>query len=99
MGHHGPVAKIRWAVRCRATSKRTGLPCRAYAISGGYVCWAHGGAIGQVRAAAQRRLAAWKLKRRIGRPLSEFERSRVTGDDTGWRRELNTLLLELRASL
>jgi hypothetical protein len=37
------------------------------------------------------------MLRKVGRPLNEFERSRITGDDTGWRRELNTLLLEIRA--
>jgi hypothetical protein len=96
------MARIRWAVRCHA-HRTNGQPCGAWSISGGYVCTAHGGRIGQVKAAAQRRLMAWKADRRmqrtLGRPLNEFERSRITGDDTGWRREVNGLLLELKADL
>jgi hypothetical protein len=50
------MARIRPARRCRARSKRTGQPCRAFAITGGDVCRAHGGATSRVRvAAAQRR--------------------------------------------
>jgi hypothetical protein len=50
------LAKVRQARRCRARSKRTGLPCRAWAIVGGEVCRAHGGATFRVHvAAAQRR--------------------------------------------
>jgi hypothetical protein len=37
------------------------------------------------------------MMREFGRPLNEFERSRITGDDTGWRREVSTLLAEVRA--
>lgn len=50
------MAKVRQARRCRARSKRTGEPCRAYAVLGATVCRMHGGAITRVRvAAAQRR--------------------------------------------
>jgi hypothetical protein len=46
---------VRLALPCLA--KRTnGEPCRAYAITGGTVCRAHGGAAPQVRAAAHRRI-------------------------------------------
>jgi hypothetical protein len=95
------MAMVRWAVRCHATAKSTGQTCRRYAIAGSWVCWVHGGAIGHVRAAADRRLLAWKAARRmqrtVGRPLNEFELSRITGDDTGWRRQVNALLAEIRA--
>ena len=48
------VARVRQARRCRA--RRTdGQPCRAWAIVGGTVCRAHGGAARQVRHAAERR--------------------------------------------
>jgi hypothetical protein len=50
------MAKIRPARRCRARSKRTGGPCRAYAVTGAVVCRMHGASAGRVRvAAAQRR--------------------------------------------
>lgn len=43
--------------RCRATSSRTGLPCRRWAIMGGTVCPTHGGSIKRVKLSAQQRLA------------------------------------------
>lgn len=45
------------SVRCRAKAKRSGQPCKLWAIRGGAVCRAHGGAAPQVRAAARRRVA------------------------------------------
>jgi hypothetical protein len=54
------VARVRQARRCRARSSRTGMPCRQYAVIGGFVCRAHGGAITRVRVAAeQRREREW----------------------------------------
>jgi hypothetical protein len=49
------MAKIRQARRCRARSSRTGAPCRAWAVTGGTVCRAHGGGSPAVRAAAAQR--------------------------------------------
>ncbi len=43
-------------MQCTATNKRTGQQCGRAAISGGSVCWVHGGAAPQVRAAALRRI-------------------------------------------
>jgi len=34
------------AIRCAATNKRTGEPCKGYAVHGRTVCWQHGGADG-----------------------------------------------------
>jgi hypothetical protein len=42
--------------KCHAHSSRTGAPCRRPAIQGGTVCTSHGGAIPNVRAAAERRI-------------------------------------------
>ena len=39
-------------LRCSATSKTTGQPCKGLAIAGGKVCRMHGGSAPQVRAAA-----------------------------------------------
>lgn len=50
------------AARCHAKNTR-GEPCKAYAIRGGVVCQAHGGAAPQVRAKADERLQEWRLKR------------------------------------
>jgi hypothetical protein len=47
--------RIRPAVPCHAR-KKSGEPCRAFAIVGGLVCRAHGGAAPQVREAARKRL-------------------------------------------
>lgn len=48
------MARVRQARRCKA--RRTdGRPCGAYAIVGGVVCRAHGGAAPQVKRAARRR--------------------------------------------
>ena len=41
--------------RCHAKSPRTGRPCRAWAIRGGTVCRAHGGAAPQVKRRAAER--------------------------------------------
>ena len=65
LAYPGAMAKVRWAVRCSATSKRTGRQCSAYAMTGGYVCWVHGGATPAVRAAAARRWEFAKMMRRI----------------------------------
>lgn len=48
--------------RCTAKAKGSGNQCRRYAIAGGNVCRNHGGNAPQVKAAAERRLAAEKLK-------------------------------------
>jgi hypothetical protein len=50
-----PVARVRQARKCHA-HRKNGEPCKAYAIIGGRVCRAHGGAAPQVRAAARERL-------------------------------------------
>lgn len=58
-----------WRLHC--TARRTnGDPCGQWAITGGYVCWHHGGAAKQVRAAAARR---WERELRIRRMLREWE--------------------------
>jgi hypothetical protein len=45
-------------MKCSAKSSRTGEPCRREAISGGTVCYMHGGAAPQVKRSAAARLAA-----------------------------------------
>jgi hypothetical protein len=77
------VARIRPALPCSA--KRTnGQPCRAYAITGGTVCAAHGGRAPQVQHAARRRIALDQISRgllagqpraaRTGDPLDGYDR-------------------------
>lgn len=44
-------------MRCRATSSRTGKPCRNHPVNGATVCMAHGGAAPQVRRKAAERVA------------------------------------------
>jgi len=70
--------EVRWAVHCRG-HRGDGSPCKRWSIRGGYVCPSHGGAAGQVRRAAERRLleiaahrtlAAW-LRSPAGREAQE----------------------------
>jgi hypothetical protein len=76
------MTRVRPALPCSA--KRTnGKPCQAYAITGGTVCRAHGGAAPQVRAAAHRRIVRDQIIRgilagqakvsRSGDPLDAFD--------------------------
>jgi len=95
------MAKVRWAVPCTA-HRKSGQPCSAWSITGGYVCWTHGGAIRRVREAAQRR---WqhelifreierKIERETGQPLDPvwmmFIRYAASGDIATWRRHRRT---------
>ncbi len=93
LAYPGAMAKVRWAVRCSATSKRTGRQCSAYAMTGGYVCWVHGGATPAVRAAAARRWEFAKMMRRIERrsgPLvAAFMRAEFPADPATYRKHGN----------
>lgn len=73
----------RWAKRCTA-HRSNGQPCGNYAIRGGYVCMAHGGAAPQVRAAADRRFAEWKARIYVDREVRRRaqERARARVDET-----------------
>ena len=52
-----PMQSAHAAPRCRARSKRTGLPCRAPAVSGQAVCRMHGAGGGHGSGAAN---PAWR---------------------------------------
>ena len=85
------MAKVRWAVRCTA-SCTTGGPCGQWAITGGYVCWHHGGASPAVRAAAARRWEFELMMRRIERrsPLAAaFMRAEFPADPATYRKHGN----------
>lgn len=58
------MARVRQARRCTAR-RSDGEPCRGWAIVGGTVCRAHGGAAPQVRAAARRRLLEADARRAV----------------------------------
>ncbi|WP_346007164.1 hypothetical protein [Janibacter terrae] len=72
MGPHGDEPR-----RCTAKAKATGLRCERAPIKGGTVCYVHGGKAGQVRAAAERRLAAEKVEREMRRALAEEPIDRI----------------------
>lgn len=59
------MAKTRWRHRCSAHRPRDGRPCRAWAITGGKVCVAHGGAAQQVRVAAALNIEHLQLARAL----------------------------------
>lgn len=48
--------------QCTARAKSTGVQCTRPAVLGGKVCYQHGGAAKQVRAAGQRRVAAERIR-------------------------------------
>jgi hypothetical protein len=67
------VARIRQARRCRAR-RTNGQPCKAWAIVGGYVCRAHGGAAPHVRQAAERRALEAQINRAAAAALERYGR-------------------------
>ena len=46
-GNSNPMSRAQVAPRCSATSKRSGKPCRAPAVTGWTVCRLHGAGGGQ----------------------------------------------------
>src|ERR1019366_9474335 len=56
--------------QCTAKSKRSGERCRCYPMQGGTVCRTHGGAAGQVRAAARRRLQSQAVEAEVKNALA-----------------------------
>lgn len=67
------MARVRQVRRCRA--RRTdGEPCKAYAITGGYVCRAHGGAARQVRHEARIRWVEARLRLAYDRAYHRWRR-------------------------
>lgn len=61
----------RQALKCSAR-RTNGKPCRAWAINGGTVCVAHGGAAKQVKAAAARNVAERQAEKFLA-TIGEFE--------------------------
>lgn len=61
-----------WNVRCRATKPRSGLPCKAWAIRGGYTCRVHGSGSRKARDRA-----TWRLEQERGwlRALRELQKA------------------------
>ena len=72
------MARRRQARRCTAHRPRDGLRCEAYAIVGGTVCWAHGGAASQVRAAATARVQRQQIYMVMLREVA-YQRALVAG--------------------
>lgn len=70
------MARRRWRRWCRAR-RGDGAPCRAYAITGGTVCVAHGGAAPRVRQAAAVRLAEESIQRSLDRARERLARERA----------------------
>jgi hypothetical protein len=84
------MPRERWAVPCSA-HRSDGEPCSAYAITGGRVCVAHGGAAPQVKAAAARRWEFEQMFRRITRTISDpvtlaWVRAQFPADPATFRR-------------
>lgn len=63
--------------RCTARAKSTGERCSNWPIQGASVCRIHGGAAVQVRAAAQRRLAAEKVDSQVRNAIAFESREGV----------------------
>lgn len=84
-----------WERRCSAKNS-AGKPCRARPIAGSTVCWTHGGAAPQVKAAAARRLSeakAERILRSYGQKIdinpveALLEEIRWTAGHVAWLRE------------
>src|SRR3954447_5674751 len=88
------MARVRQARRC--TARRTnGMPCRCYAIVGGRTCRVHGGAAGQVRAAAHRRVLEARTTVICAREAARHELDLILWQHA--RREVAAQLLGLPA--
>lgn len=73
------MTKIRPARRCHAR-RTNGEPCRAYAIHGGRVCRAHGGAAPQVRQAATERIHRGRAEAALADAMARFRAERTLWD-------------------
>lgn len=90
-------------MRCKATSKTTGKQCAKPAMKGGLVCRSHGGAAGQVKAAAARNITEQEIRRvwaetdhpPVDDPLTEL--SKLAGEVLGWKELLRVKIGELTA--
>jgi hypothetical protein len=67
------MARKRQGRRCKA-HRKDGAPCAAWAIVGGYVCWAHGGATQQARAEARIRVTEADIRRAFQRSWDRYLR-------------------------
>lgn len=70
------MARVRQARRCRG-HRSDGQPCQAYAIVGGYVCRAHGGAAPQVRREAEIRALEASMRRGFAVAWQRWKREMV----------------------
>jgi hypothetical protein len=68
------MARMRQARRCRAHHADE-TPCKGWAIEGGTVCMAHGGATPQAQAAAESRLVAASLERAADATIARWSRA------------------------
>jgi hypothetical protein len=90
-------------MRCKATSKTTGKQCGKSAMRGGLVCRSHGGAAGQVKAAAARNLTEQEIRRLwaqtdhapVDDPLTEL--AKLAGEILSWKSLLKDKVGELVA--
>lgn len=88
-------------VKCKATAKGTGQPCKRPAIPGGFVCLKHGGRAPQVRAKAQERLADLIDPDRLLRTAAALAYSDITAiyDENYALKPLKEWPLELRMAV
>ena len=78
----GPLERL--SRQCTATSKRTGQRCRRAPAPGATVCWWHGGAAGQTKRAAERRVAEAEWGRTFGDPPPDANPVEVMADEIRW---------------
>ena len=81
-------ARLRPGVRCHAHRSTDGRPCEAFACHGQYVCWSHGGASPQARAAARFRLeeefARLEARRFVAQVMAELRREQAERRERLW---------------
>lgn len=65
------ASKKEWhqGMKCTAVSRRTGNPCRSYAVKGTTVCRKHGGSAPQIKKAAKLNYARYVVQEKVRREV------------------------------
>nr|DAN63362.1 MAG TPA: hypothetical protein [Caudoviricetes sp.] len=65
------TSKKEWhqGMKCTAVSRRTGNPCRSYAVKGTTVCRKHGGSAPQIKKAAKLNYARYVVQEKVRREV------------------------------
>lgn len=91
-----------WRTRCRAHSSQTGLPCRAWAVTGCPTCVAHGSGTRKAKAAGLARVEITRVRARAAQELAKglaADVARWQADPQAQRADGLAVLREIRAGM